>query len=294
MKKALALLLCLLLACGCCLPAFAADEAGQSGMTLSTVVPDTHTVQVNYNQGGYVMVNGALCEDGCTLTVPRHSELELSLITQKGYAIERVLVNGDDVTAGVEYGAYTVASVSRDTVVEVTFRARTAGEESQAVDVAGKVYRGDDPLAGAQLELDFGASRVTAGEDGGYLLESIEDGRHYLEISADGSVAGRTQFVLEAADISETVVDTLPDGTQRVRYPEGTEKVYLDFFVNEDGSVTIRPGEEPAPTPPVTPPEEQPEIPDLGDSLLFLFLLLIAAGAAMTAVASRRRREYMF
>lgn len=293
MKKALALLLCLLLACGCCLPALAAGEAGQSGMTLSTVVPDTHAVQVHHNHGGYVMVNGALCEDGCTLTVPRHSRLELSLITRKGYRIESVLVNGADVTGSVVNGAYTIPSVSRDTEIVVTFRARSAAEEVSAVDVSGKVYREDELLPGAELNLDFGSSKVISGQDGSYLLEGLEDGRHYVEISVDGKVVGRAQFVLEAADVSETVVDTLSDGTQRVRYPKGAEKVYLDFVVNADGSITIRPGEAPV-TPPVTPPDDQLEIPDLGDSLLFLFLLLIAFGAGMTAFASRRRREYMF
>lgn len=293
MKKALALLLCLLLACGCCLPALAADGSGQSGMTLSTLVPDTHAVQVHYNQGGYVMVNGALCEDGCTLTVPRHSQLALSLITRKGYVIESVVINGSDVTGDVVNGTYTIPSVSRDTTIVVTFRARTAAEEVSAVDVAGKVYRGEDLLPDAELNLDFGSSKVVSGQDGGYLLEDIEDGRHYLEIVVDGKVIGRAQFMLEAADVSETVVDTLSDGTQRVRYPKGAEKVYLDFIVNADGSITIRPGEAPI-TPPVTPPDEQPEIPDLGDSLLLLFLLLMAFGAGMVAFASRRRREYMF
>lgn len=293
MKKALALLLCLLLACGCCLPALAADGSGQSGMTLSTLVPDTHAVQVHYNQGGYVMVNGALCEDGCTLTVPRHSQLALSLITRKGYVIESVVINGSDVTGDVVNGTYTIPSVSRDTTIVVTFRARTAAEEVSAVDVAGKVYRGEDLLPDAELNLDFGSSKVVSGQDGGYLLEDIEDGRHYLEIVVDGKVIGRAQFMLEAADVSETVVDTLSDGTQRVQYPKGTEKVYLDFIVNADGSITIRPGEEPV-TSPITPPDVQPEIPDLGDSLLLLFLLLMAFGAGMVAFASRRRREYMF
>lgn len=293
MKKALALLLCLLLACGCCLPALAAGNGGQSGMTLSTVVPDTHTVRVDYNQGGYVMVNGALCEDGCTLTVPRHSQLELSLIAQKGYRVESVLVNGVDVTESVINGAYTIPSVSRDTEVTVTFRARSAAEEVSAVDVSGKVYRGEAVLPGAEVNLDFGTVKVVSGQDGSYLLAGLKDGRHYVEILVDGKVVGRTQFVLEAADVNETVVDTLSDGTQRVQYPKGTEKVYLDFIVNADGSITIRPGEEPV-TSPITPPDVQPEIPNLGDSLLLLFLLLMAFGAGMVAFASRRRREYMF
>ena len=58
-------------------------------------------------------------------------------------------------------------------------------------------------------------------QDGSYLLESLEDGRHYVEILVDGKVVGRTQFVLQAADVNETVVDTLSDGTQRVQYPKG-------------------------------------------------------------------------
>lgn len=292
MKKALALLICLLLACGCCLPALAADEAGQSGMTLSTVVPDSHAVQVHYNRGGYVMVNGALCEDGCTVTVPRHSQLSLSLISQKGCRVERVLINGADITGSVANGAYMIPSVSRDTQIVVTFRAQTADEVS-AVDVAGKVYRGEEILPRAELELDFDSVKAVSAKDGGYLLTEIGNGRHTLEISADGKVLGRARFVLEAADVGEAMVDPLPDGAQRVRYPRGAEKVYLDFIVNADGSVTIRPGEKPV-TPPVTPPDEQPEIPDLGGSLMILFLLLTAGGAAMAALASRRRRAELF
>ena len=84
------------------------------------------------------------------LTVPRHSQLELSLITQKGYRVESVLVNGVDVTASVVNGSYTIPSVSRDIEIAVTFRARSAGEEVSAVDVAGKVYQEDDLLPGAE------------------------------------------------------------------------------------------------------------------------------------------------
>ena len=50
-----------------------------------------------------------------------------------------------------------------------------------------------------------------------------------MEILVDGKVVGRTQFVLQAADVNETVVDTLSDGTQRVQYPKGTVKVYLTY-----------------------------------------------------------------
>lgn len=148
------------------------------------------------------------------------------------------------------------------------------------MDVAGKVYQEDDLLPGAEVNLDFGTVKAVSGQDGSYLLESLEDGRHYVEILVDGKVVGPARSLCwQAAEVNETVVDTLSDGTQRVQYPKGTVKVYLDFIVNADGSITIRPGEEPA-SPPVTPPDVQPEIPDLGDSLLILFLLLMAFGQA--------------
>lgn len=295
MKKALSLLICLVLALSCGTVALAAEVEGdgQTGMTLSTVVPDSHTVQVSYNRGGYVLVNGALCEDGGTVEVARHSQLDLSFIAQKGYVLESVTVNGTDITAGVVNGAYSIESVAQDTQVVVSFRERTPDEQSQAVDVTGKVYRGDELLADGRLNLDFGSTQVSTGNDGAYLFEGVEDGRHHLDISADGTVIGSAEFVLQAADVQETVVETLADGTQIVRYPQGTDRVYLDFTVNDDGTVIIRPGEVPEETT-VTPPTDTPDAPDTpetGDSLIVPFVALAAAGAAVVAAAARRKRN---
>lgn len=295
MKKALSLLICLVLVLSCGTVALAAEVEGdgQTGMTLSTVVPDSHTVQVSYNRGGYVLVNGALCEDGGTVKVARHSQLDLSFIAQKGYVLESVTVNGTDITAGVVNGAYSIESVAQDTQVVVSFRERTPDEQSQAVDVTGKVYRGDELLADGRLNLDFGSTQVSTGNDGAYLFEGVEDGRHHLDISADGTVIGSAEFVLQAADVQETVVETLADGTQIVRYPQGTDRVYLDFTVNDDGTVIIRPGEVPE-EPTVTPPTDTPDAPDTpetGDSLIVPFVALAAAGAAVVAAAARRKRN---
>lgn len=295
MKKALSLLICLVMALSCGTVALAADVEGdgQTGMTLSTVVPDSHTVQVNYNRGGYVLVNGALCEDGGTVEVARHSQLDLSFIAQKGYVLESVTVNGVDVTADVANGAYSIASVAQDTQIVVSFRARTPDEQTQAVDVSGKVYRGDELLTDGKLDLDFGSIQVSTDNKGGYLLEGVEDGRHHLDISAGGAVIGSTEFVLQAADVPATVVETLADGTQIVRYPQGAERVYLDFTVNDDGTIAIRPGEIPE-EPTVTPPTEtpvSPETPETGDSLVVPFVMLAAAGVVIITASARRRRD---
>lgn len=298
MKKALSLLICLVLALSCGTVALAAEVEGdgQTGMTLSTVVPDSHTVQVSYNRGGYVLVNGALCEDGGAVEVARHSQLDLSFIAQKGYVLESVTVNGTDVTAGVVNGAYSIESVAQDTQVVVSFRERTPDGQSQAVDVTGKVYRGDELLADGRINLDFGSVQVSTDNKGGYLLEGVEDGRHHLDISADGAVIGSAEFVLQAADVPETLVETLADGTQLVRYPQGTDRVYLDFTVNDDGTVIIRPGEVPE-EPTVTPPTEAPDSPDTpdtpetGDSLAVPLAALAAAGILLVSAAARRKQK---
>lgn len=295
MKKALSLLICLVLALSCGAVALAAEVEGdgQTGMTLSTVVPDSHTVQVSYNRGGYVLVNGALCEDGGTVEVARHSQLDLSFIVQNGYVLESVTINGTNITADVVNGAYSIESVAQDTQVAVSFRERTPDEQSQAVDVTGKVYRGDELLTDSQLNLDFGSAQVSTGNNGSYLFEGVEDGRHYLDISADGALIGSTEFVLQAADVQETVVETLADGAQIVRYPQGTDRVYLDFTVNDDGTVIIRPGEVPE-EPTVTPPTDTPDAPDTpetGDSLIVPFVALAAAGASIVAAAACRKRN---
>lgn len=295
MKKALSLLICLVLAlsCGSVVLAVEVEGDGQTGMTLSTVVPDSHTVQVNYNRGGYVLVNGALCEDGGTVEVARHSQLDLSFIDQKGYVLESVTINGTDITANVVNGAYSIESVAQDTQIIVSFRERTPDEQSQAVDVSGKVYRGDELLADGRLDLDFGFVQISTGKDGGYLLEGVEDGRHHLNISTGGTVIGSTEFVLQATDVPETVVETLADGTQIVRYPQGSDRVYLDFTVNDDGTITIRPGEIPE-EPTVTPPTERPNAPDApetGDPLVVPFVALAAVGVAIVTAAIRRKQD---
>lgn len=298
MKKALSLLICLMLALSCGTVTLAAEVEGdgRTGMALSTAVPDSHTVQVHHNWGGYVLVNGALCEDGGTVEVARHSQLALSFIVQKGYALESVTVNGTDVTADVAAGAYSIASVARDTQAVVTFRALTPEDQSDVVDAAGKVYHGDELLTDGELNLDFGSYQATTDQDGGYLFRDVSDGRHHLDISAGGSVIGSAEFVLQAADVPVTVVETLVDGTQVARYPQGTDVVYLDFTVNADGGIAIKPGrppEEPPTTSPTNIPDvpDTPDTPDTGDPITVPLAMLAAAGAVILTATARRKRE---
>ena len=62
MKKALSIIMALAMVLVMAIPSFA------SNTTISTVVPDEHTVTVVYNDGGYVLVNFALVVHNLRLT----------------------------------------------------------------------------------------------------------------------------------------------------------------------------------------------------------------------------------
>ena len=113
--------------------------------------------------------------------------------------------------------------------------------------LSGGVYRGDDPYPNAGLVFDFGEIETAANEDGEYAVDDIKDGYHTVTVyDPDGTVAGTANFsVTESETATEVTVTKLPDGTQLVTVPAGTESILLDFVVNDDGTVTLVPGTEP-------------------------------------------------
>ena len=92
MKKALSIILVLAMVLVMAIPSFA------SNTTISTVVPDEHTVTVVYNDGGYVLVNGKLCPDGTQFKINRFGEIDLGAVFKNGYHLDTIEINGTDVT----------------------------------------------------------------------------------------------------------------------------------------------------------------------------------------------------
>ena len=76
----------------------------------------------------------------------------------------------------------------------------------------------------------------------------------------NGEVAGKTTFSVSVSDTAtETTVIKLDDGSQIAVVPKGTNTLWLDFVVNDDGTITIVPGtpvEEPTNEVPVTKPSD--------------------------------------
>ena len=319
MKKVASVFLALLLCFGIQLGAFA-DSA-----TLKTVVPDTHEITVAYNDGGYVLRDGSVVQNGAAFSVARFDTLRFDVIAKMDSHLKSVRVNGRDVTDQLAYGQLTIDSVNTDMHVVFTFEKCADAENPTDPDepttdpdepttdpdepttdpdeptepggepttdpgettepggepttepgggdhhgdpcirmaMSGHVYHGeDDPMPGAKLVFDLGEFEATADEDGAYRVDVIKDGYHTVSIyDKDGNLAGEEGFSVTVSDsATEMTVVRLANGTQLVTVPAGTKQIYLNFVVQDDGSIVLQPDE--VPTEPV--PEEPTTTPDDG------------------------------
>ena len=291
MKKVASVFLALLLCFGIQLGAFA-DSA-----TLKTVVPDTHEITVAYNDGGYVLRDGSVVQNGAAFSVARFDSLRFDVIAKMDSHLKSVRINGQDVTDQLAYGQLTIASVNTDMHIVFTFEKCADAENPTDPDepttdpdepttdpdepttepgggdhhgdpcirmaMSGHVYHGeDDPMPGAKLVFDLGEFEATADEDGAYRVDVIKDGYHTVSIyDKDGNLAGEEGFSVTVSDsATEMTVVRLANGTQLVTVPAGTKQIYLNFVVQDDGSILLQPDE--APTAPV--PEEPTTTPDDG------------------------------
>lgn len=240
MKKALSIIMALAIVFAMAIPSFA------SNTTISTVVPDEHTVTVVYNDGGYVLVNGKLCPDGTQFKINRFGEIDLGAVLKNGYHLDTIEINGTDVTNQYIDGNLKIIDINTDILVEFAFEkcSDDANDKCGKVDIEGTVYFGDKELKGATLSFDFGSTTAKTNADGRYSVEDIADGKHLVQISKDGEVLANTSFVIVRADVDEPELTTASDGTQVVIIPLDADKIYLDFYIldnNNDGKPDIDP-----------------------------------------------------
>lgn len=272
MKKACSVLLSVLLIFTMQLCVFA--EAGEIGKTqLKTVVPSTHEITVTYNDGGYVLKDGNLIASGAKFAVDRFDSLSLGAVAKLDSHLERVTVNGKDYTGKLQYGMLRFDSVTTDMNIVFTFKkcfgpteptTNPGGDHEDPcvrMGMNGNVYRGKNLFPGAKLDIDLGEIKAEAGKDGAYSVDVIKDGFHVVTITDEnGEVAGKTTFSVSVSDTAtETTVIKLDDGSQIAIVPKGTNTLWLDFVVNDDGTINIVPGtpvEEPTNEVPVTKPSD--------------------------------------
>lgn len=239
---------------------FAAElttENETGNMTISTEIPSEHKITVSYTDGGYVLLGGKLCPSGTEISVDRFGGIDLDVICKKGYHINKIEINGEDVTEQFIEGTLKIDNVVNDIHVEFAFGecSKEPDDDCVKLDMEGAVYLGDKLLTNADLYFDFGSFEAKTDKDGRYYIDDISDGRHVVSISQDGKKLGTCEFVITVSDdIEEVTIINLPDGTQQVLVPRDTDKIYLNFVIadsNGDGIPDVDPDE----TDPSIPPE---------------------------------------
>ncbi len=258
MKKVLSIVVAFVMMFAMCVPSFA--------MKLTTEVPYEHTVTVTHNEGGHVLLEGRVCPSGTQIKINRFGEIDLSVILESGYHLERVTVNGVDVTDKYVDGNLRITNITTDVYVNFTFEkcSDDPNDKCEKVAMEGTVYLGDEELPGADMSFDFGSVSTKTDENGNYYVEDISEGRHIVTISKDGEVLAHITFVIEFADVDEVTLRTAVDGTQVVQVPYGTEKIYLDFYIVDSDGDGI-PDQDPDVTDPNNPnidPDGDPDKPD--------------------------------
>ncbi len=106
------------------------------------LTPEKVTVSFVAGDGGSIAVYTEFdcwneLENGEEVTVADLTDgLYIEITTEEGYTVERLTINGEDVTSGIdEYGFYHIETIDSDLEISVTFAPELAGIEEVAVDL---------------------------------------------------------------------------------------------------------------------------------------------------------------
>lgn len=116
LKKTFAVVLAAVCLCLGSLTAYAADT------TLFVDVPATHQLAVFIGDGGAVIRDGTIHTDDYTVEIGHNGAASFLIRADSGYSVEKVLLDGKDVTANLIGGILTVEKVVADGTLAVTFQ----------------------------------------------------------------------------------------------------------------------------------------------------------------------------
>lgn len=224
MRKLTSLLIVLLLLFGMSTTAYAAD------VSISTAVPDSHTLTVNADHA-QVFCQG---QKGGRFEIERLSEPTLLIRPENGYRVSKVTLNGEDITASVIGGYCTLKPVYEDKMLTVETTATQADTDSTH-DISGTVTDEDgNPISGATV--DIGGHTDVTDENGNFTVEDVPDGYHPVTITdKEGNVIGYTE--IEIAEGKPGVTQN-SDGTYMITAPKNSA-IHIELTVTGNGRITV-------------------------------------------------------
>lgn len=116
-KKKVSLLLLLAVLCIACMPltAFAHET------TLTTTVPSQCPMKIEIVGNGKVNVEGVSYTETSIVQVKRHTEVEFVIIPDRGYVLQAVSYDGEDVLSKIHDNTLVLPEVSEDSILKVVF-----------------------------------------------------------------------------------------------------------------------------------------------------------------------------
>ena len=258
MKKVLSSLLAIILVLSMTTMGFCAETTSTvgGGTVISTTVPENHKIKITYNDGGYVLVGGRICQSGTELKIDRFDGVDLQVICKKGYTIKKIFVNGEDVTNEFNNGTLKLYNVVNDVDILFDFvSSKDDDKKTKPIDIEGTVYLGKLALQDANLDFDFGGFSYKTNKNGRYKIKNIGEGRHFVTVLKNDKSVANFQFVIERGDVEKSIVEILPDGTKKVTIPLNENKAYIDFVIGDgdnDGNPDVNPDDTNPNLPPVT------------------------------------------
>lgn len=246
MKKLTALLLSLLLLWGMGTTAFA-DE-----VTISTTVPERHTVSIQA-EGGRIIADNQVCRG--SVRIERQKEQSWWIVPDAGNVLSALYYNGQDVTVRVRSGVFTAPPLTGDAELLAVFADAPSSSQDEQYDVSGTVIGPDgSPVPGATV--DIGGQTGTTDENGNFTVEDVPPGTWIVTVTdPDGSVIGIGEITITEPEGDSLTVTADEDGNPVITPGGGTTAIELPLIIGGDGVISIGDVKDAAPS------REEPEQP---------------------------------
>ncbi len=188
--------------------------------TFEEIPITTYTLSIQSGSGGSVSYNGiAITNATKTYTVAEGASATITITPDSGYRLNKVTVNGTDVTSKVSNNQYTVGNITANTTVVVTFEQIPIPTYTLTVTASGNgnaSFSGETIKGGSKsFTLNEGTNAtITFTPDNGYRIASVK-----VNNADVTSLVKNNQYTVSSISANTTVAvtfDAIPPTTYQL------------------------------------------------------------------------------
>jgi hypothetical protein len=169
--------------------------------------------------------NGAVTVEGGKTSFTENETVTLNVTPVEGYELDKLIVDGNDVTANVVEGKYSFPMGSADVEIAATFKKIT-----YAIEIG--TFEGGSVTADVETAAEGDTVTLTVATTGKYQLKSIvvrDAEGNLVDFTESGVVSGIYKFIMPASDVTveaefEEILTTSADiawGSMSFTYTDG-------------------------------------------------------------------------